>query len=155
MQLRKGKQKAKSKKSFRICQKKILINFVAEISFKSSANATSARVPLFRVLIDYDGHTHFASNGLHEENKRECLPWTSKSIMASGLCRSFTKQMYSAVSVDSAGWNCKLKSCGESVICWNEMQEKGIQLKFEQTVRLTYYLIYHICFSMFSFTLLK
>lgn len=33
--------------------------------------------------------------------------------------------MYSAVSVDNAGWNCKLKSCGDSVIYWNaEKQTK-------------------------------
>lgn len=60
------------------------------------------------------------------------LPWTNKSITASGLCRSFTRQMYSAVSVDNAGWNCKLKSWGESVICSNGRNTKKIiEIRFD------------------------
>lgn len=40
-------------------------------------------------------------------NKND-LPCTIKSIIASGLCLSFTKHIYSAVSSDNAGTNCRL-----------------------------------------------
>lgn len=51
--------------------------------------------------------------------KNTFLPWTNKSMIASGLWRSLTRQIYSAVSLANAGWNCKLKFSGDNVI-WND-----------------------------------
>lgn len=45
------------------------------------------------------------------------LPCTSRSAIASGLCRSLNRQVYSAVSAELVGLMCKLKLPGSSVIC--------------------------------------
>lgn len=52
------------------------------------------------------------------------LPWTNKSIIASGLWRSLTRQIYSAVSLANAGWNSRLKFSGDSVIYNEQVWEK-------------------------------
>lgn len=95
--------------------------------FRTKFNQTSIRFYNKIVCSDHTTHCFII---IYQKYKIyeiiNCLPCTSKSIMASGLCRSFTKQMYSAVSVDNAGWNCKLKSCGESVIYyWNVQRRKN------------------------------
>lgn len=48
------------------------------------------------------------------DEKFNYSPWTNKSTIASGIWRSLTKQIYSAVSEAMAGKNCKPKLSDKS-----------------------------------------